>query len=275
MRNNQRRLGQNKSPQPPSPAAMAPNMAFAVPTEFVVLPSQGKFYLEDHPLHKQETVEIKFMTAKDEDILSSEALLKKGLAVDRLLTSLLVNDIDPSTLFIGDRNAILIAARISGYGEQYDVTLTCRECFTSSEIEYNLKNASLNENCFDPVFLKREGVFFNESTQTFDTKLPASGVTVGLSLLDGESERFLSNNDKEKTVTSMLNTFITKVNDEPDPKYIDDFVEAMPVKDSRHLRTLYPKLVPQVRLIENFLCAECFHEKEMEVPLSAEFFWPK
>ena len=275
MRNNQRRLGQNKGPQPSSPAAAAPSMAFAVPTEFVELPSQGKFYLEGHPLHKQETVEIKFMTAKDEDILSSDALLKKGLALDRLLESLLVEDIDPSTLFVGDRNAILIAARISGYGEQYDVTLTCRECFTPSEISYNLKNATLNDKCFDSVFLKREGVFFNENTQTFDIKLPTSGVTVGLSLLDGEYERFLSNNDKEKAITSMLNTFITKVNDETDPKYIDDFVEAMPVKDSRHLRNLYPKLVPQVRLVEDFLCKECFHEQEMEVPLSAGFFWPK
>ena len=133
----------------------------------------------------------------------------------------------------------------------------------------------MNDKCFDSVFLKREGVFFNENTQTFDIKLPTSGVTVGLSLLDGESERFLSNNDKEKAITSMLNTFITKVNDETDPKYIDDFVEAMPVKDSRHLRNLYPKLVPQVRLVEDFLCKECFHEQEMEVPLSAGFFWPK
>ena len=63
MRNNQRRLGQNKGPQPSSPAAAAPSMAFAVPTEFVELPSQGKFYLEGHPLHKQETVEIKCMNA--------------------------------------------------------------------------------------------------------------------------------------------------------------------------------------------------------------------
>ena len=275
MRNNQRRLGQPKSPQPSSPGATAPNLAFAVPTEFVELPSQGKFYPEDHPLHLQETVEIKFMTAKDEDILSSEALLKKGLALDRLLESLLVEDMDPSSLLLGDRSAILIAARISGYGDEYEVTFTCRHCFTATEIAYDLKKVTLSDDCFDQVFLKRESVFYNENTQTFDVKLPSSGVTVGLSLLDGEAERFLANNDKEKAITSMLNTFVTKVNDNTDPKYIDDFVEDMPVRDSRHLRTLYPKLIPKASLVENFACPECLHEKEMEVPLTAEFFWPQ
>jgi len=275
MRNNQRRLGQTKSPQPSSPGPSAPNLAFAVPTEFVELPSQGKFYPEGHLLHMQETVEIKFMTAKDEDILSSEALLKKGIALDRLLEGLLVDDIDPSSLLLGDRSAVLIAARISGYGNEYEVTFTCRNCFTPTDATYDLKKTTLNDDCFDQVFLKREGVFYNENTQTFDVKLPNSGVTVGLSLLDGEAERFLANNDKEKAVTSMLTTFITKVNDNTDPKYIDDFVEAMPVSDSRYLRTLYPKLIPKTRLVENFKCPECLNEEDMEVPLSAEFFWPK
>ena len=90
MRNNQRRLGPGNSPQPSSPVGAMSDLAFAIPTEFVELPSRGQFYPGDHPLHKKETVEIKFMTAKDEDILSSQALLKNGLAVERLLESLLI-----------------------------------------------------------------------------------------------------------------------------------------------------------------------------------------
>tara|TARA_R110000824_G_scaffold9001_4_gene40677 strand:- start:1032 stop:1862 length:831 start_codon:yes stop_codon:yes gene_type:complete len=275
MRNNQRRLGQPKSPQPSSPAASAANLAFAVPTEFVELPSQGKFYPEDHLLHQQETVEIRFMTAKDEDILSSESLLKKGLAIDRLLESLLVDDIDPTSLLVSDRNAILVAARISGYGEEYDVTFTCKGCFLPVDTVYDLKSATLETNCFNSVFLKRNNVVYNNNTQTFDVELPSSGVTVGLQLLNGADERFLANDDKEKAVTSMLNTFIAKVDDKTDPGYINDFVEALPVKDSRYLRNLYPKLIPRLRLIEHFKCPECYKREEVEVPLSAGFFWPK
>ena len=86
------------------------------PTEFVELPSAGIGYADTHPLHQQDTVEIRFMTAKDEDILSSQTLLKKGIAIDRFVDNILVNKtINSSNLLIGDKNAILIAARVSGY----------------------------------------------------------------------------------------------------------------------------------------------------------------
>jgi hypothetical protein len=87
--------------------------SFVVPTEFIDLPSEGKFYPEGHPLHGQTTLEIKQMTAKEEDLLTSRALLKKGIALDRLLSSVIVNkSIDPNSLLVGDRNAILIATRV-------------------------------------------------------------------------------------------------------------------------------------------------------------------
>jgi hypothetical protein len=282
MRNNQRRLGQPAS-KPATPAGVAPplaaaaNMSFAVPTEFVELPSQGKFYPEDHPLHQQETVEVRFMTAKDEDIISSDSLIKKGLVIERLLASLLVEDIDPTTLLIGDRNAILIAARISGYGSDYDLSYRCSGCFMVSEKTYDLKGALIEDNCLDSVFLKRNNLTYDSSTRTFDLKLPTSGVVVGLKLLDGQDEKSLSAEDKEtqnRIVTSMLNTVIAKVNDESDPGYINDFIEAMPVKDSKFIRDIYPSLAPRVRLVDEFVCPKCYREEEMEVPLNAGFFWP-
>ena len=136
MRTNQRRLGEGNSPHP-SPSVTAGDLAFAVPTEFVELPSRGQFYPVDHPLYKQETVEIRFMTAKDEDILSSQALIKNGLAIERLLESLLISDVDPNTLLVGDRSAILIATRISGYGKEYKVDYGCPACTSRNEVDYN------------------------------------------------------------------------------------------------------------------------------------------
>jgi len=282
MRNNQRRLGRKTSQaaHPPAstpPLAAAANMSFAVPTEFVELPSQGKFYPEDHPLHQQETVEIRFMTAKDEDIISSESLIKKGLVIERLLGSLLVEDIDPSTLLLGDRTAILISARISGYGAEYDLTYTCSGCYVTSDSKYDLKSAVIEDNCLDSVFLKRNNLLYDSNTQTFDVTLPASGVVIGLKLLNGRDEKSLSAEDKhthDRAVTSTLNMIVAKVNDETDAGYINDFIEAMPVKDSKFIRELYPNLAPRVRLLGNFVCPKCYSEQELEVPLSAGFFWP-
>ena len=277
MRNNQRRTGHRPGVQPSSPAP-GPPMAFAVPTEFVELPSRGVFYPEEHPLRNKKTVEIKFMTAKDEDILSSESLLNNNQAIDRLLESLLVEDIDPGTLLIGDRSALLVAARISGYGEEYVVNHLCARCVTKQEINFNLSNASLQDDCFDESMLQERGVTYNSETQTFDLTLPTTGVEVGLSLIDGYEEKEVLQNvpekRKESLVTSTLAAFLTKVNGNTDPNYICSFIEVLPAKDSKFLRDLYPKLVPNVRFLHGFVCNACYSKEDIEVPLTAAFFWP-
>ena len=94
---------------------------WALPTEFVELPSKGRFYPPGHPLHNETTVEIKYMTAKEEDILTDRALLKKGIAIDRVLENLIVDQrVKLDDLLIGDKNAILVKARTTGYGSEYE-----------------------------------------------------------------------------------------------------------------------------------------------------------
>ena len=124
-RNNARRKA---AAQSPADAAGIPNPAknnnpllnFAVPTEIVELPSKGLFYPKGHALHNKDTIEIRFMTAKDEDILTSPALLRKGLALERMLQNLILEDgVNSEDLLVGDRNALLVAARITGYGKEY------------------------------------------------------------------------------------------------------------------------------------------------------------
>ena len=117
MARNRERLGaSNVQAEPPAPTTNSNEglMSFVVPTEFVELPSGGRYYPQGHPLHNQETIEIKHMTAREEDLLTSRALLKKGLALDRLLESVIIDKkIRASDLLVGDRNAILISTRIS------------------------------------------------------------------------------------------------------------------------------------------------------------------
>jgi len=277
MRNNQRRTGHRPNVQPSSPAPNVP-MAFAVPTEFVELPSRGVFYPEGHPLHNQKTVEIKFMTAKDEDILSSESLLNNNQAIDRLLESLLVEDIDSGTLLIGDRSALLVAARISGYGAEYIVNHFCSRCVTKQEVNFDLNDTTLQDDCFDEQMLQENNIVYNSETQTFDLTLPTTGVEIGLSLVDGYAEKeTLEGNSEERKqslVTSTLAAFLTKVNGNTDMDYVSSFIDAMPAKDSKFLRDLYPKLVPNVRFLHEFTCTACDSKEDIEVPLTAAFFWP-
>ena len=121
VRNNMDRLGTNDQTETKAaPAALSP-LNFVAPTEFVELPSKGQGYSSDHPLSGKDVIEIKFMTAKEEDILTSATLLKKGIAIDRFMQNIICDkNIKIDDLLIGDKNAILIAARASGYGATYE-----------------------------------------------------------------------------------------------------------------------------------------------------------
>ena len=282
-RRNSDRLGGNRksAAKPPiAPTQEPEGFSFIVPTEFVDLPSEGRFYPEDHPLHLQDVIEIRQMTAKEEDILTSRTLLKKGVALDRLLKSIITDkSIDPDTLLVGDRNAIIIATRISGYGSTYETKVSCPACQTQQKFSFNISEPHIHNG----GEIEREDLVVTEREDGgFETVLPATKIKVGFRLLTGRDEKnYLSNieDDKkrkktERTVTRQLMSMIETVNDSSLLEHRKYVVDNMPSRDSRQLRMAYRLAAPNVDLIQNFECSECGHEAEMEVPLSADFFWP-
>ena len=285
-RNNEDRFGANVTTgatTPPTPVASAENSAgglsFATPTEFVELPSKGALYAKGHPLHGEETIEIRFMTAKDEDILTSKALLKKGLAIDRMLQNLIVDpQIKIHELLTGDKNAITIAARISGYGPKYPTKITCPACTTVGDLEFDLSDAAVNADVIDDP-----GVTGPTERGTYMMKLPKLGVEVEVKLFTGEDEKKLlqmtqmkkKNNLPESTLTDQLRLGIVSVNGDSDKATINKLISNMPAFDSRHFRITYHKLMPNVDMKHEFTCELCGYDSEVEVPFTAEFFWPK
>ena len=279
MRNNEKRLGLGPdTPSTTDASAAAPaSLAFVVPTEFVELPSRGNFYPEGHPLHNEDTIEIKFMTAKEEDILTSTALIKKGVVLERLINNLLVDKrIKPSSLLVGDRNAIIVAARISAYGNEYETTVTCPDCSEESLNSYDLQQLEHISNCLDPEFLNQENIAYDTENHTFNIVLPKSQVTVGTKLMTGRLARSANEQKKEEaSVTELLKTIIVSVENNSDKTLINNFVDSMPAMDSKFLRRLYAKLIPNVDMKQEFLCVYCGYVTEMEVPFTAAFFWPE
>ena len=143
-RSNENRLGVPTTPPEETTGLKQPSLEggglkFITPTEFVELPSKGLFYPDDHPLFNQEVIEIKHMTTKEEDILTSVALLKKGLALDRMLESIIVDKrIKTDNLLVGDKNALLVAARAHGYGAAYETAITCPRCDATQDYSFDL-----------------------------------------------------------------------------------------------------------------------------------------
>lgn len=281
MSRNQDRLG-GVQQQDTSPPVQAMNegsggFSFVVPTEFVELPSQGKYYPEGHPLCGESSIEIKQMTAKEEDMLTSRTLLKKGVALDRVIGSLIVNKgIDPDSLFVGDRNAIIIATRVSGYGNDYTTKVTCPQCGENQSYSFDLNDASVytgdGENTMDIT---------NNSNGTFDVTLPRTNVVVTFGLLRGYDEKTISSGAemdkkqrKDRGITRQLSSLIVAVNGDNNIDSINYLVQNMPSTDSRHLRLAYRGASPNIDLTQHFECSDCNYEQDMEVPLSADFFWP-
>jgi hypothetical protein len=251
--------------------------AFVVPTEFVELPSQGRFYPEGHPLCGVDTIEIRHMTAKEEDMLTSRTLLKKGIALDRVIRSLIIDkSINPDTLLVGDRNAIIIATRSAGYGNDYDTKVTCPACGTVQQYSFDLNAAEI----YNGGPAANMEVTDNENG-TFDVVLPKTEITVTFRLLTGADEkRFLDGLEidrkqkQDRNVTRQLRNIIVAVNNNDSSEAISYLVNNIPSIDSRYLRSAYRLSTPDIDLTQNFICEECNHEVDLEVPLSADFFWP-
>ena len=251
-------------------------LSFVAPTEFVELPSKGLCYGDTHPLSGQETIEIKFMTAKEEDILSSRALLKKGIAIERFLQSIIVNKkIKAKDLLVGDRNAILIAARVSGYGNSYDTQVACPSCGEKTTVCFDLNKKDIYET-------KTNEEVISQGDGTFNIKMPFSKFNLTFRLLNGEDETYLAkastmkkkNYSIDSVLTEQYKRMIVSIEGHQDRSIISRYAEAMPTRDSRYLTKCYKSVTPDVSITEDFECPSCGHEQELEVPFGADFFWP-
>jgi len=252
-------------------------LSFVTPTEFVELPSQGRFYAEDSSLAGVETIELRYMTAKEEDILTSESLLRQGIALDRMLQALLVDKtLKLDDFLIGDKNALIVAARISGFGAEYATRIVCPDCGLTNETEFDLDTLSLRHVTDIPEEIQETG----DGTFMFD--LPITGVTVEVCLLtSGNEQRLVAASERKKKLklpdtnsTDLLKAVITSLNGVDDRSMIDRFVDLMPAKDSRHLRRMYEHIKPDIDLSHEFSCTECAYNGKVVMPLTAEFFWP-
>jgi len=251
---------------------------FVSPTEFVELPSRGLAYSEDHPLHGKDVIEIRFMTAKDEDILTSETLLKKGIALERLLENIIVDkSIDPKTMLIGDRNAVIIATRASGYGSAYETNTNCPNCGTASSIAFDLSKPTIQE-----LIIEDSEVVTKNEKGNFVIKLPQTNFSVEVRLLTGKDEQYLTKLAQSKkknklgdaVMTDQYKMMIVSVEGVSDKTTLGRFIEVMPASDSRFLRKAYKAIVPNMKISEDFSCTSCGHEQELEVSFGADFFWP-
>jgi hypothetical protein len=247
---------------------------FSVPTEMIDLPSKGKLYAKDNPLSKG-SVEMKYMTAKEEDILTNANLLRQGLAIERMLKSVIKSDIRYEDLLLGDRNALLIAARILGYGKDYTFKYKADGSEQEESVTIDLQSLNYKEVNYDLYDEKNEFTF----------ELPHSKNTVTYRLLTVDDDRKIDAeikgmkkiaNAEIGQLSTRLKHQITSVNGDYSTKTIREFVDDgyLLARDAVALRQDISKNTPDIDTKITFTL-NSGEEITTDMPMGVSFFFPQ
>jgi hypothetical protein len=262
--------------RPPAAAdASRPKEQPRYPTDTVALPTKGWYYPETSPLTSGD-VEIKQMTAREEDIMANQELIRKGTVLDKLLQSMLINkEIDVGELLVPDKNAILMAIRRFAYGDKYPVHITCPNCNHRSRVDIDL--SAVQERLVPETGAPR-------FTNSFPFTLPKSKVSITYKLLnqrdDDKIEKELAglkkiNKEGSGELTTRMKYIITSVNGDDSAETIRNFVdEQLLAADSRALREHIRANTPDLDMSFDFACESCNLERRLDIPVGASFLWP-
>ena len=245
------------------------------PSEEVTLPSKGLLYPEGHPL-RSGIIEMKYMTAKEEDILTNSNYIQNGTVIDKLLKSLIVSPIDFNDLLIGDKNAVLVASRILGYGQEYSFNYKNPNTGEDEQVTVDLTEA---------VDKEIDESLIVEGRNEFSFTLPVSKIEVTFKLLTHGDELKIANELKglkkiSKTNTADLTTrmkhLITSVGGDRDVKSIRNFVDGnFLARDARSLRTYIAETMPDIDLTFDLQFEDGASAEGVTIPIGTSFFWPE
>jgi len=238
------------------------------PSEEVTLPSKGLLYPKSSPLSKG-VIEMKYMTAREEDILTNQAFIEKGTVIDKLLQSLIVTKIDYNDLLLGDKNAILVAARVLGYGSEY-------------QFEYKGETQNIDLTKIEDKELN-EKLIQEDGKNEFSYTLPTSKVEVTFKFLTHNDEKKIENELKglkklnknsSPDLSTRMKYMLTSINGDHENKTVRKYVDTqLLARDARALRNHIADIQPDVDL--SFEFEERNGDfKKVSIPIGISFFWP-
>ena len=238
-------------------------------SEVIDLPSDGKLYSENSPL-REGKLELKYMTAKEEDILTSQNLIKKGMVIEKLLDSLiLTKGVTSKDLVLGDKNAVMVAARILAYGPDYECEVTNPSTGEVSKQVFNLADCPFKKPSDDV------------KENNFEFELPISKKKVTFKVLTGKDEKNIEKelqqiaklgSDVQPELTTRLRYTLTSVEGDTDIGKINTFVQSMLSRDSLALRAEISKVSPDIELEQEIELGG--ESVKVAIPMTVGFFWP-
>jgi len=254
---------------------MLEDFGYEVPVESVPLPSGGVTYPPNSVLHGRDTIDIRSMTAKEEDILTSRALIKQGTVISHLLNNCIVTPgANADSMLSGDRNAVMVALRITGYGAGYNVEVACPSCGEKSSQEFDLSALEVKRLDLQPVAMGQ-----NE----FEFELPVTKKRVKFRFMTGRDEQEIMKMQERlkktgaagnKLVTQRLQYAVISIDGITDRTKLQMFIQNMPARDSLALRRFIDENEPGIDMSAWMECTSCYEHSQVRLPLGPSFFWP-
>jgi hypothetical protein len=241
------------------------------PTEVLDLPSGGKIYPKESPLSSGQ-ITIKYMTAKEEDILASTNLIRKGIVLDKLFESIIVDNINPNDIIIGDKNAIVLATRLLGYGADYPISFYSSKTGEQIDAVVDLSKVQTKE---------VDTSIFNNKNE-FEFTLPSNGKKITFKLLTHGDELAIQkdidaleklNKDSSFEITTRLRHMIKSVDGNNDISAISKFVNGMLAKDSKAFRNYVKSISPDIDMVFTHIY-EDGQTEVVPITMGVGFFWP-
>lgn len=268
---------QQEVQEPPKPKfdiSSLTNLSFVVPTEEVTLPTAGKFYQKDSPLQGVETVEIRYMTAKEEDFLTKTP--KKGdeaSLFDKLIDSLLVDTrLDSSMFMEEDKMAILIKARETGYGKEYKTLVYCDNCEEATPMTFDISKVTIKSPEMESEYNVEKDCF------TFHLDMMDADVEIR-KLSKNEKQEIQKDREKKESLdidfnytTAYIKKCLVSFQGVEDKYVLEKVIDIMPARDAKTIVDFESKCTPTISTVQNVECSVCGTETEREVPVSWAFF---
>lgn len=256
-----------------------PDLEFPVHQDMVDLPSKGKFYSKDHPLFGQTCVEILHIRGPEEDILTNKDYLRRDIAVDKLLQSLIVNDALKedkayNQLLIADQLLMITTARITAYTYDYACSIKCPECRETANFTFDLRKYTV----IYPDLQFDKDITYDEEANQFIVNIPDTKISLRLLPYTVETQKkikakLLAKKDKTLTKKDKYEDIIFSINDETDRAYVAEFFKAVPAFYLKWLETVIEDINIQISFKQKYVCKFCQAEQDLEPPFTLDFLY--
>lgn len=254
------------------------------------LPSKGQVYKEDHPLYGKESIEARSMKAKEEEILNNRDFVKSGIAIDKVLNRIIKDrNVTSSDLYSGDKDALLIDARIDAYGPRYDVTVTCPVCGEHNKTKHNIEEnleyhrgiEDVGDGAIEKLKLRRV-----KGNRLFQMTLPETPGDQDLNVvirpvmgdetmkLQKKEKRHKKNNINFDRKVELVSSMVKSIGGNENQEKIKTFLKKTKIRNVRAIERAYELCFPRVTMMMDFYCESCRFDDRREVPIRGTFFWP-